>query len=359
MSELFTMPVIVAAIVVISLNAYVLLAGADFGGGVWDFFARGERGARQRALIADAIGPVWEANHVWLILVVVLLFTCFPGAFAALGVTLHIPLAIMLVGIVMRGTAFTFRTYDSQRDQVQRRWSRIFAIASLVTPVILGVCVAAIAAGRVHGERAEGFASATFHASYIAPWLTAFGFAIGVTTLALFAQLAAVYLTVEARDTELQDDFRRRALIAQGVTLAAALIALLLARRDAPNLSEGLLEGWHAIPLLMAVGASAAWTAWSLRRRRFRAARIGAGAQASLILWGWPLAQFPWLLPPDVTIAEAAAPATTLRLVLIVLGVGALVLFPSLAYLFRVFKSTRGTAAGDGLVGRAGRREGS
>ena len=344
MSDLFTMPVIVAAIVVVSLNAYVLLAGADFGGGVWDFFARGERGARQRTLIADAIGPVWEANHVWLILVVVLLFTCFPSAFAALSVTLHIPLLIMLVGIVMRGTAFTFRTYDSQRDQVQRRWSRIFAIASLITPVILGVCVGAVAAGRVHGERTQGFATATFHASYVAPWLTGFGFAIGLTTLALFAQLAATYLTVEAPDAELQDDFRKRALIAQGVTLASALLALILARRDAPGLSEGLLQGWHAIPLLLAVGCAAGWTAWSLRGRHFRAARIGAAAQASLILWGWPLAQYPYLLPPDLTITEGAAPSTTLRLVLIALAVGALVLFPSLAYLFRVFKSTSGTA---------------
>ena len=344
MSELFTLPVIIAGIIVVSLNAYVLLAGADFGGGVWDFFARGARGARQRTLIADAIGPVWEANHVWLILVVVLLFTCFPGAFADLSITLHIPLLIMLVGIVMRGTAFTFRTYDSQRDQVQRRWSRIFAIASLVTPVVLGVCVGAIAAGRVRGERAAGFASATFHASYVEPWLSAFGFAIGLTTLALFAQLAAVYLTVEARDRELQDDFRRRALMAQGAALGGAFAALLLARRDAPIVSEGLLGGWFALPLLIAVAAAAAWTTWSLRERRFRGARIGAAAQASLILWGWPLAQFPYLLPPDLTIAEAAAPRATLRLVLIALAVGAAVLFPSLAYLFRVFKATSGTA---------------
>jgi cytochrome d ubiquinol oxidase subunit II len=340
MSELLTLPVILAAIIIVSLNAYVLLAGADFGGGVWDFFASGPRRASQRALIADAIGPVWEANHVWLILVVVLLFTCFPGAFAALSITLHIPLLIMLLGIVLRGAAFTFRTYDSQRDEVQRRWGRIFAIASLITPLVLGVCVGAIAAGRVRGEAANGFATATFVASYITPWLTGFGLAIGATTLALFAHLAAVYLTVEARDPSLQDDFRRRALIAQGAALAAAALALLLARRDAPGISRGLLEGWHAVPLLLGVGLAAAWTAWSLVHRRFHAARIGAAAQASAILWGWPLAQFPYLLPPDLTITAAAAPATTLRLVLITLGVGALLLFPSLAYLFRVFKSS-------------------
>jgi cytochrome d ubiquinol oxidase subunit II len=339
MTEILTLPVILAGIMVISLNAYVLLAGADFGGGVWDFFASGPRRAEQRTLIADAIGPVWEANHVWLILVVVLLFTCFPPAFAALSITLHIPLLIMLVGIVMRGAAFTFRTYDSQRDSVQNRWSRIFAVASLVTPVILGVSVGAIAAGRIPPDVGMGFATETFHAAYVAPWLTWFGLAIGITTLALFAQLAAVYLTVETQEPALQDDFRGRALVAQGVALAAALVALLLARVQAPALGEGLLGRWHSIPLLAAVAISAGVTAWALRERRFRLARIGAAAQASAILWGWPLAQFPYLLPLHATIDGVASPATTLRLVLIALGVGALLLFPSLWYLFRIFKT--------------------
>jgi cytochrome d ubiquinol oxidase subunit II len=339
MSELFTLPVILAGIMVVSLNAYILLAGADFGGGVWDFFVSGPRRAEQRTLIADAIGPVWEANHVWLILVVVLLFTCFPPAFSALSITLHIPLVIMLIGIVMRGAAFTFRTYDSERDAVQNRWSRVFSVASLVTPLILGVCVGAIAAGRIPPDAGMSFAGETFVASYIAPWATAFGLAIGVTTLALFAQLAAVYLTVEARDAALQDDFRRRALIAQTIALAASLAALFIARSQAPSLSEGLLGGWHSIPLLTVVATSAAATVWSLRQCRFRVARVSAAIQTSAILWGWPLAQFPYLLPPHTTIDAAASPAATLRFVLLALGVGGALLFPSLWYLFRIFKS--------------------
>jgi cytochrome bd ubiquinol oxidase subunit II len=339
MSEPLTLPVLVAGIMVISLNAYVLLAGADFGGGVWDFFASGPRRAEQRTLIADAIGPVWEANHVWLILVIVLLFTCFPSAFAALSITLHIPLVIMLIGIVMRGAAFTFRTYDSQRDSVQNRWSLIFAVASLVTPVILGLCVGAIAAGRIPPDAGMGFASETFRAAYVAPWLTGFGLAIGITTLALFAQLAAVYLTVETRDIALQDDFTRRALIAQACALAGALVALFLARVQAPALGDGLLGRWHSMPLLAAVAISAGIMVWALRERRFRLARVAAAAQASAILWGWPLAQFPFLLPLHATIDASASPPATLRLVLIALGLGALLLFPSLWYLFRIFKS--------------------
>jgi len=135
----------IALAIMVSLNAYVLLAGADFGGGVWDLLATGPRRERQRQLIASAMGPVWEANHVWLILVVVLLFTCFPPVFSRLAILLHIPLSLMLVGIVLRGSAFTFRSYDSRADLAQRRWGRVFSISSLVTPLLLGVMVGTIA----------------------------------------------------------------------------------------------------------------------------------------------------------------------------------------------------------------------
>ena len=340
MSEVLTLPVILAGIIVISLNAYVLLAGADFGGGVWDFFASGARKSDQRALIASAIGPVWEANHVWLILVIVLLFTCFPMVFAALSIALHIPLIVMLVGIVLRGAAFTFRSYDSQRDEVQRRWGRVFAIASLVTPVILGVCVGAIASGRILPDVMTGFPEGSFADAFVRPWLTAFGLAVGAMTLALFALLAAVYLTVEATTPGLRDDFRQRALVAQGCVVAASLIAGGLAWSGAPVLREEISRGWGAAAVMVAVAAAVTATVWLLRERRYGLARVAAAAQVSMILWGWPLAQFPYLLPPHTTIAQAAGPTSTLRLVLWTLVVGALVLFPSLLYLFRVFKSS-------------------
>src|ERR1041385_2079967 len=134
---------------VASLVIYALLAGADYGGGVWDLFAFGPRARKQRELIAEAISPVWEANHVWLILVIVILFTAFPPAFAAIATALHIPLSLMLIGIVLRGTAFTFRTYDVQRDNVQRRWSLIFSIARMLTPILLGIILGAIASGTI------------------------------------------------------------------------------------------------------------------------------------------------------------------------------------------------------------------
>ena len=324
----------VAAILALSLNAYVLFGGADFGGGVWDLLASGPRRQRQREVIAHALGPIWEANHVWLILAIVLTFTCFPPVYARLGTVLHIPLTLMLVGIVLRGSAFTFRTYDSQHDSVQRRWGRIFASASVITPILLGVSIGAVASGRVTQERTGSFVQ-----QYVEPWLTPFAFSVGFLAVVLFAFLAAVFLTLETRDRELCDDFRRRALGSGVAVFFASALVLLLSREEAPLVLAGLVSSPWAVPLHLATGATAIGVLAALWYRRFRLARIGAGLQVSLIFWGWPLAQYPVLVPPDLTIARAAAPDVTLRLVLIVLGVGGIILLPSLWYLFQIFKT--------------------
>jgi cytochrome d ubiquinol oxidase subunit II len=316
---MFVLSHVLAGIILIALTAYVLFGGADFGGGVWDLLADGPRKTRQRELIAHAIGPVWEANHVWLILAMVLLFTCFPRAFARIAIALHVPLTLMLIGIVLRGSAFVLRVYGGG--------GRTFAIASLVTPVLLGMCVGAVASGAI--GIAGGIPAGSFYAVYMAPWLTSFSIAVGLFTLSCFAFLAAVYLTLETRDTELQADFRQRALVSGAWVLMMAGIALAVA----PH--RHVVD--HRLSVLTGVAALTAFGA--LWQRRFQLARIAAAAQVALILWGWGLAQFPYMLPPGLSIAEAAAPRATLRLVLIALVVGAIVLFPSLYYLFKIFKS--------------------
>ena len=328
-----TPALLLAVAIVVALNAYVLLGGADFGGGVWDSLATGSRRDRQRELIAHALSPVWEANHVWLILVVVLLFSCFPAAFSRLMIALHLPLTLILLGIVLRGSAFTFRSYGGDDEPAQRRWGRVFSSASVVTPLLLGVSVGAIAAGRVRVPAGQNFV-----ADYISPWLTLFSASVGAFTLLLFAYLAAVYLTVEADDTELRDDFRRRAIGAALGLFVTAFTTLLLAWREAPLVWRGLVLTPRALPVHLLTGISATLALWALWRRRYRLARGAAVVQVSLILWGWALAQYPWMLPPTLSIKDAAAPAITLRLTLYALAAGAVVLFPSLWYLFRVFK---------------------
>ncbi len=331
-----TLPDILAGTIFVSLNAYALLGGADFGGGVWDLLASGPRKERQRELVAEAIGPVWEANHVWLILAVVLLFTCFPPAFARLGTLLHIPLSLVLIGIVLRGSAFTFWRYGGggHGDAEQRKWGMVFAVASLITPLLLGTTVGAIASGALgSGRTGDGF-----YGTYVAPWLDPFALAVGLFALVAFAFLAAVYLTLEARERELADDFRRRALGAGVALFCAAALALLLSRGSASLVRQGLIFAAWALPLHLLTAAAAVTALAALWYRRWRVARVAAAAQVSLILWGWALGQYPYIVPPDLTITAAAAPQVTLRLVLGALALGAIVLFPSLYYLFRVFK---------------------
>ena len=333
-----TLPDLLAGSILVSLNLYALLGGADFGGGVWDLLARGPRKERQRELIAHAIGPVWEANHVWLILAVVLLFTCFPPAFARLGALLHIPLSLALIGIVLRGSAFTFWRYGGvSGDSEQRHWGLVFAVASLITPLLLGAAVGAIASGGL-GRSEYVPKDWDFVTTYLTPWLNPFALAVGLLTLIAFAYLAAVYLTLEARERELREDFRIRALAAGVALLVAAALALWLARRPAPLLREGLALARWALPLHLLTAAAAFVAFVALDRRHWRVARFAAAAQVSLILWGWGLSQYPYVVPPDLTIAGIAAPQATLRLALGTLLVGAVVVFPSLVYLFRVFK---------------------
>ena len=324
-----------------ALGLYFLFAGADFGGGVWDLLASGPRAARQRRAVERAIGPIWEANHVWLILVVVILFAGFPPAYAAISVALHVPLTLFLVGVVLRGAAFAFRGFDARGGGAQRRWSLLFSSASTIAPVLLGMIVGALASGRIRVSSVGG-APGVVTSGFFAPWLTPFSLAVGAFALALCAFLAATYLTVELDDdAELRDDFRRRALAAGVAVGVAALVAFALAGDGAPRVREALAtRAWswpfHALTGLAAVAALAA-----LWRRRFRWARAAAAAQTVLILFGWAASQYPYLIVPDVTIASAAAQPHTRLLLLIAMAVGAPVLGPSLVILFRVFKAAR------------------
>lgn len=319
-------------VMVAALVLYVLFGGADFGGGVWDLLASGPRKKEQRALIERAIGPIWEANHVWLILVVVLLFAGFPRAFAALTTALHVPMTLFLLGVVFRGSAFTFRAYDSRGDREQKRWGIVFSLASLVAPILLGMIVGTIASGRL---RIEG---GIVVSGFFKPWLSAFPFAVGLYALALFAFLAAVYLANEAEDAALADDFRKRAIAAGVAVGALAAVSFALSLRSAPVIAKGLTDHPITWPLHAITAAAALGTFYLLVRRRFGLARVTAAVQATMIVLGWTASQYPYLIVPDLSIAAAAGSARTRELVLVALGAGSVLLFPSLYALFRVFR---------------------
>ncbi len=331
-----------ALVIVAALTLYAVTGGADYGGGVWDLLARGPRAGRQRQLIAHAIAPIWEAQHVWLILAVVALFTTFPKAFARLTTVLHVPLLLMLLGVVARGAAFSIRSYGQPEagggEPRAGLAGRVFAVASLLTPFLLGTTLGDVAAGRAAAPGPQ--------TDYLAGWAGVFPFAVGLFAVALFAFLAAVYLCADAARAGggLADDFRRRGL-ATGVLLAPiAALVLAAAGREAPGLLHDLTRTPWSWGLHAATGAAAVGALAALWRRRYGAARACAATQVCLILWGWALAQYPYLVMPDLTLSNAAAPAVTLRLFLGAVALGGVVLLPSFLYMYRVFGKLAGGA---------------
>lgn len=320
---------IVASIGLLAVIAYAVLAGADFGGGVWDLFASGPRADQQKQAITHAMGPVWEANHVWLIFLVVVLFTAFPPAFSALSIGLFGLFHVVLVGITLRGAAFVFRGPQVGAEGGDH-WGVLFGASSVITPVLLGMAVGAVSSGNLRVANGEvRVVGAT-------PWAAPVSLAIGMLALALCAYLAAVYLTIETAG-ELREDFRRRALATWGALAVLALMALPLLYWEAPHLWEGLFS-LRAAPVLVGGLAAAGLSGWALVRRWFRLARVAAIAQVTLLVLGWGLAHYPYIIYPDVTLSSAAAPRATLMFVIYAVPLGMVVLLPSLWFLFRVFK---------------------
>jgi cytochrome d ubiquinol oxidase subunit II len=328
---------IVAAVLVLVCTAYAVLAGADFGGGVWDLLAgSATRGAGPRQRISESIAPVWESNHVWLIIALVLLWTGFPAAFAWIFTTLFVPLSVAALGIVLRGAGFAFRS------QVQTlRWQRvsgaIFASASLLTPFFLGTSIGAIVTGRVHA-----------HGDPVSSWVNPTSLLTGALFVATSAYLAAVFLAVDserAGDPGLRAYFTRRALGAGAVTglLAAATLAVL--HTSATGVFSRLTTG-RALPLVVvSVLAGGAVLALLVLDRTMLIRPLAAVAVAAVI-WGWALAQYPDLLPPHLTIRAAAAPAGAQAAELVVVAIIVVLVGPSFVLLFRL--AQRGTLSEPG-----------
>jgi cytochrome bd ubiquinol oxidase subunit II len=311
---------IVAGILWLALTAYAVLAGADFGGGVWDLFASGPRARDQRHAVATAMGPVWEANHVWLIFMITGLFTAFPSAFGTLSLDLYVPFTIGLVGIVLRGAAFAFRAHGREAVGGASRWGVVFGTASIIAPFFLATGIGAVAVGLTASS-----------------WAAPYSLLLGLFAVSMCAYLAATYLMVETEGSALEGDFRRSAAIAGLVAGVLAIICLALAPLAAPNLAHALFGRGLSLVLLAVInGVVAIAAVW---RSRPRIARVAVAGQVVLVLWAWAVGQWPYLIPPKVTIDSAAAPGSTLDGLVVVVSVGMLVLIPSLAILFRVFKA--------------------
>ena len=318
----------------LSMTAYGVLGGADFGGGALDLFARGPRAERQRAVIGASMGPVWEANHVWLIYFITGLFAAFPRAYEALSVALYLPMLLALVGIVLRGAAFAFRGHYQGAGAPRALLGRVFGVASTITPFFLGTAAGALAGEsiRVRGHHVE-------FAGVVSIWTHPFPLVCGALAVAVCAYLAAIYLTVDAvrfGEPELIEDFRLRGLLAGTLAGALSVLGLALAAADAKGLYHGLTG--EALPLVIlgvAAGVAAMGALWW---RRYLLARTSAALAVAAVIWGWGVARYPHLVGPDVTVSNAAAPGSTLTALLIGAGIGMALLIPALYLLLVMFR---------------------
>jgi cytochrome bd ubiquinol oxidase subunit II len=316
-------------LMLVGLAAYAVLAGADFGAGFWSLVAgRGERAREVRNYTHRAMGPVWEANHVWLIFVLAVCWTAYPKAFASILSTLQVPLFIAAIGIIIRGTAYALHS-EQAGVREEQLVGRLFSVSSILVPFALGAAVGGIASGRVPVGNAEG--------DLVTSWLNATSAVIGVLAVATAAYLAAVYLAADAvrmRERELARAFRTRALVAGLVAGALALAAPFVLREDARPIWDGLTSGAGLVAMIVSASAGVA-TLVLVWWKHFEPARYSAAVAVAAVVAGWPLAQSPDFLP-GLTVDEAAAGDSTIVAVLICVAAGALVLVPSLILLFRL-----------------------
>jgi cytochrome bd ubiquinol oxidase subunit II len=313
-------------LILAGLVGYSVLAGADFGAGFWTL-PQGRLTDRVREHAHRAMAPVWEANHVWLIFVLVIAWTSYPTAFASLISTLSIPFFIAAVGIILRGSTYVFRSAVGT-TRTGAAADLIFAVASIITPFALGAAVGGIASGRVPVGNAAG--------DLVTSWLNPTSAMIGAIAVFSGAYLAAIYLAADARrigDAELEEAFRRRALGAAVAAGAIALAALPVVRDDAPRLYHGLTHGGGLACVIVSAVAGLVTIAlvWV---RRFGLSRVTAAAAVAAIVAGWAVAQNPYLLPTYLTVEDAASPHATLISIIVSAVLAAILLLPSLSLLY-------------------------
>jgi cytochrome d ubiquinol oxidase subunit II len=309
------------------ITAYVLLGGADFGGGFWDLLAGSPEGGKpMRARIEHSIGPVWEANHVWLIFALVVVWTGFPQVFASIASTLYMPLTAVAFGVILRGSAFAFRKAVTEQA-LQRAFGAAFALSSVLTPFFLGTVAGAIASGRVPYGIARG--------DVISSWFNPTSALGGVLAVEVSAYLAAVYLTLDSRrdgEIELAEAFRRRALAMGVVTGVTVLAGIAVLHADAPQLFSGLTG--RGLPLVVASAVFGAVSLVLLAQRRYLSVRVTAAVAVVAVLWGWGVGQYPDILVGAVTVQDAAAPHDALVALVSSLSVGTVFLVPALVLLY-------------------------
>ncbi|HEY3371393.1 MAG TPA: cytochrome d ubiquinol oxidase subunit II [Prolixibacteraceae bacterium] len=317
----------------IAVLLYVLLGGADFGAGIVELFT-GKKGIDT---ISKAIAPVWEANHIWLILAIVILFNGFPHVYTTLTIYLHIPIFIVLLGIIFRGTAFTFRYYDTLKDNTKKYYTYIFRLSSLLTPFFLGVTLGAIILGNIPADF-----NGTFYEIFISPWLNLFTFTTGIFLTLLFGWLAAIYLIGEAHDEESYQIFATTSRVFFVLLVLFGLAVFLVAEMYNLHLFSKFIQSGVAIGAVILATLIIPFLWQDIKHRNNLRIRLLTGVQTACIIAGWFAVQFPVMIfisgGSHLTVWNSQAPERTISLLLYALVVGILLILPAFVYLFKVFK---------------------
>lgn len=328
---------IVMAYLWASVLLYVLMGGADFGAGVLEFISTSKNKDRTRKVMYRAIGPIWEANHMWLIIAIVILFVGFPVIYTTMSVYLHIPLTIMLLGIIARGTAFTFRNYDAVKDKMQVVYSKTFMYSSVITPLFLGIIAGSAVSGRIDPD------ATNFLDAYIFSWLAPFPVAVGIFTVIICGFLAAIFIIGETKSEEDKKRFITKSKHMSIAALAAAALVLVAARIEDIPLVEWLFGNTISITCVILAIASLVWMWASLFTVQTKLLRVIAGAQITLLLIAITYEHYPVLInlknSEGLSLLAQQGGAKTIRALGIALLAGSVLILPSLFYLLYSFSN--------------------
>ncbi|MBD8487604.1 cytochrome d ubiquinol oxidase subunit II [Echinicola sp. CAU 1574] len=326
---------VVIAFLYLSLLFYLLFGGADFGAGIIELFAGGSQKERTRLLTYQAIGPIWEANHMWLIIAIVILFVGFPEIYTTVSLFLHIPLSLLLIGIIARGTAFIFRHYDAVKDHFQKVYNLIFVYSSFMTPFFLGILAGTVISGRIDTEAPD------FLSAYILPWTGLFPLSIGIFTVIICGFLAAVYLIGEATTDEDRNLFRKKAFRMNILTVIMGAVVFLIGEFEGIQLFKQLSQHPVGFIALALATTSLPITWYLLKKQKVYWPRILVGFQITMILLTLFASQHPdfiILKGMTLTLEEMAAGEATIFSLGMALLIGSIFILPALFYLIYSFQ---------------------
>jgi cytochrome d ubiquinol oxidase subunit II len=330
------MDFVIIAFLCLSILLYFLLGGADFGAGIIELFTSAKNRSKTRNTMYHAIGPVWEANHMWLIITIVILFVAFPKIYSTMSVYLHIPLAVMLIGIIARGTAFVFRHYDAVKDQMQEVYNKIFIYSSFITPLFLGIIAGSVISGKIDSE-AQDFVSA-----YVLSWFNYFSVAVGLFTVALCGFLAAIYLIGESKADEDKKRFIKKAEFMNIAAITCGILVFIASKIDHVPLTTWVFKDNIALSSVILASLSLVLLWYLLLKGKTKVLRVLAGFQVTMILLSISYAHFPNFIRfkngDTISLFESIAPIKTVESLGWALVLGSLLILPFLGYLFYKFQ---------------------